>query len=215
MEYGREYSNRTRDSGHTQYITLRRLRVADHFRSLWLHQIRSADRFTNQRSFGRRCGRSPARPCIRAGHRMAQATSEDRVDRRVDNLVGARSPCGSRIRRQAATGRWTRFLQWETQWTWFRSAGHWVSAGEGQWRVTAQRRVRTYRVVVGLELAQLPFQVVGIPEQHMVEKFAPHGPDQALDERGCDRGACGTVLISSISRIRRFALQRYTSNSGS
>jgi hypothetical protein len=61
--------------------------------------------------------------------------------------------------------------------------GHRVSAGDGQWRVTVQRRVRTYRVVVRLELAKLPFQVAGIPEQHMIEKFAPHRPDQALDER--------------------------------
>ena len=61
--------------------------------------------------------------------------------------------------------------------------GHRVSAGEGQWRVTVQRRVSTCRVVVRLELAKLAFQVAGIPEQHMVEKFAPHGPDQALDER--------------------------------
>ena len=60
---------------------------------------------------------------------------------------------------------------------------HRVSAGEGQWRVTVERRVRTCLVVIGLELAKLPFQVAGIPEQHMVEKFAPHGPDQALDER--------------------------------
>ena len=60
---------------------------------------------------------------------------------------------------------------------------HRMSAGEGQWRVTVQRRVRTCRVVIGMELAQLPFQIAGIPEQHMVEEFAPHGPDQALDER--------------------------------
>ena len=32
---------------------------------------------------------------------------------------------------------------------------------------------------------------------------------------GCDQGACGTVLISSISRIRRFAVHRCASNSGS
>jgi hypothetical protein len=32
-------------------------------------------------------------------------------------------PCGSRIRCQAATGSWTRFLQWETQRTWLKLAG--------------------------------------------------------------------------------------------
>jgi len=30
-----------------------------------------------------------------------------------------------------------------------------------------------------------------------------------------DRGTCGTVLISSMSRVRRFAVQRCASNSGS
>ena len=37
-----------------------------------------------------------------------------------DDFVDA---CWSRIRCQAATGSWTRSLQWETQRTWFRSAG--------------------------------------------------------------------------------------------
>ena len=36
---------------------------------------------------------------------------------------GTEYACGSRIRCQAATGSWTRFLQWETQRTWLRSAG--------------------------------------------------------------------------------------------
>src|SRR6516164_560366 len=61
--------------------------------------------------------------------------------------------------------------------------GHRVSPGEGQWRVAVQRCVRTCHVIVSLELVKLPFQVAGIPEQHMVEKFAPHRADQALDER--------------------------------
>src|SRR3982751_3439076 len=38
-------------------------------------------------------------------------------------------------------------------------------------------------VVVGLELSKLAFQVAGIPEQYLVEKFSAHGSDQALDER--------------------------------
>ena len=33
--------------------------------------------------------------------------------------------------------------------------------------------------------------------------------------KGCDRGTWGTVLISSISRSRRFAVHRYASNNGS
>jgi hypothetical protein len=38
------------------------------------------------------------------------------------------------------------------------------------------------RVVVGLELGQLPFQVTGIPERDRVEKFAPDRRDEPLDE---------------------------------
>jgi len=38
------------------------------------------------------------------------------------------------------------------------------------------------RVVVGLEVGKFPFKITGIPEQHMVEKFSPHRPDQALHE---------------------------------
>jgi len=30
------------------------------------------------------------------------------------------------------------------------------------------------RVVVGLELGKLPFQMSGIPEQHLIEEFPPH-----------------------------------------
>jgi hypothetical protein len=43
--------------------------------------------------------------------------------------------------------------------------------------------VAACRIVVSLELGKLPFQITGIPEQHMVEKFSPHRSDQALDER--------------------------------
>ena len=57
-----------------------------------------------------------------------------------------------------------------------------VSTGEGQRRVALQRRVAACRIVVGLEVGKLPFQITGIPEQHMVEKFSPHRPDQALHE---------------------------------
>src|SRR5262249_17860082 len=32
------------------------------------------------------------------------------------------------------------------------------------------------------ERGKLPFQITGIPEQYMVEKFSPHRPYQALDE---------------------------------
>jgi hypothetical protein len=61
-------------------------------------------------------------------------------------------------------------------------SGHRVSAGEGQRGVALQRRVATCRVVVGLEVGKLPFKITGIPEQHMVDQFSPHRPDQALHE---------------------------------
>jgi len=42
--------------------------------------------------------------------------------------------------------------------------------------------VAACRIVVGLELGKLPFQIASIPAQDMVEKITPHRPDQALDE---------------------------------
>jgi hypothetical protein len=57
-----------------------------------------------------------------------------------------------------------------------------VSVGEGQRRVALQRRVAARRVVVGLEVGKFAFEITGIPEQHMVEKFSPHRADQALHE---------------------------------
>jgi hypothetical protein len=60
--------------------------------------------------------------------------------------------------------------------------GHRVFAGEGQRRVALQRRVAACRLVVGLEVDKLPFKITSIPEQHMVEKFSPHRPDQAFHE---------------------------------
>jgi hypothetical protein len=54
---------------------------------------------------------------------------------------------------------------------------------EGQRRVTLQRRVSAGRVVVRVELRKLTFQITRTPEQHMVEEFAPHRADQALNER--------------------------------
>jgi hypothetical protein len=59
----------------------------------------------------------------------------------------------------------------------------WVLIGERQRRVAFQGRVAACRVVVGLEFGQLPFQVTGIPERYVVEKFSPDRPDEPLDER--------------------------------
>jgi hypothetical protein len=38
-------------------------------------------------------------------------------------------------------------------------------------------------LVVRLELSKLAFQIAGIPEQHVIEEFSPHRPDQAFHER--------------------------------
>ena len=45
-----------------------------------------------------------------------------------------------------------------------------------------QRRMAACRIVVHLEIGKLAFQITGIPEQHMIERFSPHRPDQTLDE---------------------------------
>ena len=60
--------------------------------------------------------------------------------------------------------------------------GYCVSADEGQRRAARQRRVAAWPVVVGLEVGELPLQIAGIPEQHMVQKLSPHRPNQALHE---------------------------------
>lgn len=61
---------------------------------------------------------------------------------------------------------------------------------EGQRHEALQRRVAACRIVVGLELGKLPFQVTGVPEQRVIEKFSLHRFDQATN--GCDSGTCGT-----------------------
>jgi hypothetical protein len=58
-----------------------------------------------------------------------------------------------------------------------------VSIGEPQWRIAFQGCVAACRGGVGLELGKLPFQITGIPERHIVQKFSPHRPDQSFDER--------------------------------
>lgn len=61
--------------------------------------------------------------------------------------------------------------------------GRRVSTCEVRRRLPLQRRVVACRIALNLELGKLPFQITPIPEQDMVEKFAPHRPDQALHER--------------------------------
>ena len=57
----------------------------------------------------------------------------------------------------------------------------WASIAEGQWRIAVQGGVAACRVVIDLEVGELPFQVTGIPEWDVVEKFAPDRADQPLD----------------------------------
>ena len=69
--------------------------------------------------------------------------------------------------------------QWEIQRTWLNSARAAVrSPAKPNGRVAFQRRMAPCRVVVGLEVGELPLRITGIPEQHMIQAFSPHRPDQ-------------------------------------
>ena len=70
------------------------------------------------------------------------------------------------------------------------SWGHSVFISEGQRRVAFQQCVTACRIVVRLELGQLPFQITAIPEQHVVETFAPHRPAKRM-------GATATRAVQS------------------
>jgi hypothetical protein len=61
--------------------------------------------------------------------------------------------------------------------------GHRVAVGERQRRPTFQGGVAACRVVVGLEFGKLPFKIKAVPEQHMIQEFSAHRPNQALHER--------------------------------
>ena len=58
--------------------------------------------------------------------------------------------------------------------------GYRVSAHDGERRVALQGRVAPCRVVVGLEVGELPLQIPRIPEEHLVQKFSPYRANQAL-----------------------------------
>jgi hypothetical protein len=55
-----------------------------------------------------------------------------------------------------------------------------------------------------LELDELPLEISGGPEQHAIQALAPHGPI-SRSTTGWERGTYGTVLISWMLRIRKFA----------
>ena len=74
--------------------------------------------------------------------------------------------------------------------------------------------MRSLIVEVGLKLSELALKVEDIPEEDLIEILATHRADEPFDER-MDTGTWGTVLISSISRMRRFAFQRWKRKRGS
>ena len=55
-------------------------------------------------------------------------------------------------------------------------------AREASRRVAFPRRMAPCRVVGGLEVGELPLQITGIPEQHMIQAFSPHRPDQPFHQ---------------------------------
>src|SRR6476469_8987411 len=57
-----------------------------------------------------------------------------------------------------------------------------ASTGERQRRVAVRGGMAASPVVVGRELAKLPFKIQAVPEQHLVEEFSTHRPNQALHE---------------------------------
>ena len=63
--------------------------------------------------------------------------------------------------------------------------------------------MRAMLVVLLLELGQFLVEISRGPKQQTIQAFAPHGPNQSFDDR---MGAGhGTVLISRMLRIRKFA----------
>ena len=52
-----------------------------------------------------------------------------------------------------------------------------------RWCIAAGRSVHAMRVVILSESFQFYFQIIGIPEEHVVKQFAANGPDHSLDER--------------------------------
>ena len=62
-------------------------------------------------------------------------------------------------------------------------------------------------IVIGAEFVELPVKIDRIPEERVVEVFAPDSPYHR-STNGCDLGAYGTDLISSTSRFRKFASYR-------
>ena len=87
-------------------------------------------------------------------------------------------------------------------------------SGALRWRGTVKRTVYAMRVVIIRERVQLPRQVNRVPEEQVIAIFAADGANQPF-MNGCETGAYGTDLTSSIARTRKLANHRWKRNSGS
>lgn len=65
--------------------------------------------------------------------------------------------------------------------------GRWVAGTIGG-RDAVGRTVNTIAIVIALEACELPMKVERIPEEQVVEIFAPNGPDQSFNEGMRHRG---------------------------
>jgi hypothetical protein len=81
-------------------------------------------------------------------------------------------------------------------------------------RTPLQSCMGAMTVMVPLKLEEFQLQVGDRPEEQPVQAFPPNRADQAYDE-GCENGTYGTVLISSTSRICKFACHWWHSYSRS
>src|SRR6266446_10118237 len=95
-----------------------------------------------------------------------------------------------------------------------RSRSRGFCTGTLRWRGTVKRAVHARGVVIVPKCLQLPRQIDCVPEEHAIEIFSANGADQPFDN-GCEAGAYGTDLTSSIWSTRRLASQRWNRNSGS
>ena len=92
-------------------------------------------------------------------------------------------------------------LQWETQRTWFRSAQATVGPRTKVSGVWPSNDAGTGRVVISPELGKLPFQIPAF-ENSTWSRNSRRIAQSGVRRTGVILGTCGTVLISSISRIR-------------
>jgi len=83
-----------------------------------------------------------------------------------------------------------------------------------RWRGTVERAVHARSVVIVPKCIQLPHQIRYVPEEDAV-KYSRRTVPISRSTNGCETGAYGTDLTSSIWSTRRLASQRWNRNSGS